>query len=187
MTILYVRCCLALLYIIIIRKSASDILISELNASDPYNGFGNQQEFIELVNINSTSHSLTDYYLVYYNGETNPPKAYEVIDLSGYCINGYETLVLGRTNVSPTPDIIVSNIQDGRATDADAIVLYYNTVPGIYDFNLKNLCSYSNSTILFCIPLFIIRSSKFETTKNSRSNYLKLIYVICSLKQFSNT
>lgn len=112
-----------LLFLVLnISPCKCSILISELNADAAGTS---EADFIELVNTESIKKSLDGYYLVFYNGALNPLEAYNVVDMSGKCISGYGSFVVGSTRVSPASDIIVTSIQNGNSNSADAVALYF--------------------------------------------------------------
>ncbi|XP_078694022.1 uncharacterized protein LOC144923408 [Branchiostoma floridae x Branchiostoma belcheri] len=97
--------------------SAPNVVINEVNADNPGT---DDQEYVELLNKDSTSVNLNGLVLVYYNGAND--QAYAVIDLSGGTIpaNGFYTI--GSSNVVPRPNVVSdTSIQNGP----DAVALYY--------------------------------------------------------------
>lgn len=145
---LYVIPCLILIANLSLVKC--NILISEVNP----NSFGtnNDADFVELVNTESNSVNLDGFYVVFYNGATDVPEAYEVVTLSGRCIDGYGAFLVGSNQVMPAPDIIVPEIQNGKTDSADAVVLYSSTdigkLNGLIQINLE-------STIFLCDITFV--------------------------------
>ncbi|XP_066267049.1 uncharacterized protein [Branchiostoma lanceolatum] len=100
-----------------LSTTAPNVVINEVNADNPGT---DDQEYVELLNKDSTSVNLNGLVLVYYNGADD--RAYAVIDLSGGTIpsNGYYTV--GSSNVVPLPNVVSdATIQNGP----DAVALYY--------------------------------------------------------------
>lgn len=98
----------------------SQVVINEIDADNP--GSDNK-EFIELKST-VPSFSLNGFSLVFYNGQTGTGIAsYLAIDLDGYITDINGLIVLGNSQVSPTPVtpyLALNSIQNGP----DVVVLY---------------------------------------------------------------
>lgn len=98
----------------------SQVVINEIDADNP--GSDNK-EFIELKST-VPSFSLNGFSLVFFNGQTGTGSAsYLAIDLDGYITDINGLIVLGNSQVSPTPVtpyLALNSIQNGP----DVVVLY---------------------------------------------------------------
>jgi len=97
----------------------SQIVINELDTDTPGQDF---EEFIELKS-DTPNFSLDGYVLVLFNGSNSGnDSSYFTRDLDGYNTDANGLLLIGSTNVSPVPELLISPalIQNG----ADAIAVY---------------------------------------------------------------
>jgi len=97
----------------------SQIVINELDSDTPSI---DNLEFIELKS-DTPNFSLNGYVVVFFNGSTNGmDSSYLTIDLSGYTTDINGILLIGSTNVSPVPQLLIPEnmIQNG----ADAVGVY---------------------------------------------------------------
>lgn len=97
----------------------AQVVINELDSDTP--GVDNL-EFIELKTP-SAFQTLDGYVIVLFNGSSSGnDSSYFAYDLDGYTTNINGTIVIGSNNVSPVPDILISEniIQNG----ADAVAIY---------------------------------------------------------------
>ncbi|XP_078612986.1 uncharacterized protein LOC144882825 [Branchiostoma floridae x Branchiostoma japonicum] len=124
--------------------SAPNVVINEVNADNPG---ADDQEYVELLNKDSTSASLNGLVLVYYNGANDA--AYAVIDLSGGTLPANGFFTVGSSNVVPRPDVVTDTmIQNGP----DAVALYYGNAADYFvgmtasRANLVDVLLYSSRT-----------------------------------------
>lgn len=99
--------------------SSGQIVINELDSDTPSL---DDKEFIELKS-DAPFQSLDGYIVVLFNGSASGnDSSYLTIDLTGYTTNINGTILIGSTNVSPVPEIIIpiNIIQNG----ADAVGVY---------------------------------------------------------------
>lgn len=100
------------------------VVINELDADTP--GL-DVQEFIELKSVNPYF-SLDGYLLVFYNGGTSGTGtlSYFTIDLNGLVTDGNGIVVIGNSQLTPYPSMIIpqNSIQNGP----DAVGLYFDVV-----------------------------------------------------------
>jgi Endonuclease I/Secretion system C-terminal sorting domain len=97
----------------------SQIVINELDSDTPSI---DTVEFIELKS-NTPNFPLDGYVVVLFNGSTNGgDSSYFTIDLDGYSTDINGLLLIGSTNVSPVPQLLIATnvIQNG----ADAVAVY---------------------------------------------------------------
>jgi endonuclease I len=137
----------ALLFSILLH---SQIVINELDADNPGT---DTLEFIELKST-TPNFSLNGYVLVFFNGGSTGTSnlSYKAIDLDGYITDINGIFLIGCSQVSPTPNYIISSntIQNGP----DAIAIYHandtdfpiNTIGTTT--NLINALAYSSSSTL---------------------------------------
>jgi Endonuclease I/Secretion system C-terminal sorting domain len=98
---------------------SSQIVINELDSDTPSTDI---IEFIELKS-NTPNFPLDGYVVVLFNGSTNGgDSSYFTIDLDGYITDINGLLLIGSTNVSPVPQLLIASnvIQNG----ADAVAVY---------------------------------------------------------------
>jgi hypothetical protein len=96
-------------------NTINNILINEVDSDTP--GI-DMLEFVELYDGGIGNTDLTGLVVVFYNGATDT--SYAALDLDGFTTDENGFLLIGRSGVSPYPDIIFSDIQNG----ADAVALY---------------------------------------------------------------
>ncbi|MEY8848284.1 endonuclease [Psychroserpens sp. XS_ASV72] len=111
--ILFVLLCLLTL------SSSAQVVINELDCDTP--GIDNM-EFVELLS-ETPNFSLNGYVLVFFNGsDSGMNSSYFTVDLDGYTTDVNGLLVIGSNNVSPVPQLLISEnvIQNG----ADAVAIY---------------------------------------------------------------
>jgi Endonuclease I/Secretion system C-terminal sorting domain len=97
----------------------SQIVINELDSDTPST---DTVEFIELKS-NTPNFALDGYVVVLFNGSTNGgDSSYFTIDLDGYSTDVNGLLLIGSSNVSPVPQLLIATnvIQNG----ADAVAVY---------------------------------------------------------------
>ncbi|CAH1244718.1 Hypp7365 [Branchiostoma lanceolatum] len=104
------------------------IIISEVNAANPSSD--NDQEFIELYNTENRAILLQGYVIVLYDGSVLQ-RAYDVIDLSQHAIQPHGYFVIGSSNVTPRPNLVLEKGRDILQNGPDAVALYYGT-PSAY-------------------------------------------------------
>ena len=112
---------------------SQQLVINELDANDLST---DNEEFIELKS--SVPNFSTDgFILVFFNGNdasSANDRSYLVLDLNGYTTDGNGLLVLGNLDVSPSPQVIISNglFQNG----VDAVGIYETSASNFPDFTL---------------------------------------------------
>ncbi len=107
------------LFLLMSQFIISQIVINELDSDTPSI---DTVEFIELKS-NTPNFPLDGYVVVLFNGSTNGgDSSYFTIDLDGYSTDINGLLLIGSTNVSPVPQLLISTnkIQNG----ADAVAVY---------------------------------------------------------------
>ena len=106
----------------------SPIVINEVNALNPGEDI---QEYIELYNKANVAILLVDYFLVFYNGNTN--KAYNVIPLTNATVAPEGYYLIGSPHVRPMPQkligssLMINILQNG----VDAVALYKGNASSI--------------------------------------------------------
>lgn len=109
---------------------AQQLVINELDAND---ASSDDEEFIELKSL-TPNFSTDGYILVFFNGNNTSAGndlSYLALDLNGYTTDNNGLLVLGNLNVSPFPQVLLSDglFQNGP----DAVAIYQtsiNSFPG---------------------------------------------------------
>ena len=107
------------LFFLMSQLIISQIVINELDSDTPSIDI---VEFIELKS-NTPNFPLDGYVVVLFNGSTNGgDSSYFTIDLDGYTTDVNGLLLIGSTNVSPVPQLLIASnvIQNG----ADAVAVY---------------------------------------------------------------
>lgn len=120
-----------LIIVLFVQLSFSQVVINELDCDTPST---DTLEFIELLSDNPNA-SLDGYVLVFFNGSDNgTDSSYYAIDLDGYTTDINGLLLIGSSNVSPIPQLIIpeNTIQNG----ADAIGLYLGDEADFPDMTL---------------------------------------------------
>ena len=111
---------LSILLVCISIYSWSQVLvINELDCDNPST---DTEEFVE-IKSQTPNFSTDGYVLVFFNGSTNGgDSSYLTIDLSGFTTDSNGLLVIGSTEVSPYPQVLMAQnlIQNG----ADAVAIY---------------------------------------------------------------
>ena len=132
------------------------LVINELDANDPGT---DDEEFIEIKSL-TPNFSTDGYILVFFNGNTTSQGnnlSYLAIDLNGMTTDSNGLLVLGNLNVSPFPQVLLTNglFQNG----ADGVAIYQTSIDNFPDrtvatsapeFNLTDALVYdtgSNSAV----------------------------------------
>lgn len=116
--------------------SFGQIVINELDSDSPGVDL---EEFIELKTDEPFA-SLDDYVLVFFNGSAAGQNwSYLTIDLSGYASDVNGVFLIGSTNVSPVPHLLIAPniIQNGE----DAVGIYYGNAS---DFPYGTLATTDN-------------------------------------------
>ncbi len=111
---------LIILLVFISASSWSQVLV--INELDCDNPSIDTQEFVE-IRSQTPNFSTDGYVLVFFNGSTNGgDSSYLTIDLTGLTTDSNGLLLIGSTEVSPFPQLLISQnlIQNG----ADAIAIY---------------------------------------------------------------
>jgi Endonuclease I/Secretion system C-terminal sorting domain len=106
-------------FLLIGQFATSQIVINELDSDTPST---DTVEFIELKS-NTPNFALDGYVVVLFNGSTNGgDSSYFTIDLDGYSTDVNGLLLIGSSNVSPVPQLLIATniIQNG----ADAVAVY---------------------------------------------------------------
>ena len=118
-------------FILVTQGVSTYISINEVDSFNPktyINTVVDINEFVELYNNESETVMLDNYVLVFYSGYYNPPKAYKVIDLTGYNITGNGYFLIASRNVSFPVDYFFANtfnnIWNGNIAGA-AVGLHY--------------------------------------------------------------
>ncbi|MEW5677100.1 endonuclease [Flavobacterium enshiense] len=130
------------------KASFAQVVISEIDSDT--SGF-DTMEFIELKS-SSPNFALDGYVLVFFNGGSSPytgTTSYYAIDLDGYATDINGNFLIGNSQVSPSPRIVIPNntIQNGP----DGVALYqgndsdYPFGTAATNTNLINALAYSNS------------------------------------------
>jgi hypothetical protein len=108
------------LFILVSTISWSQVLvINELDCDNPST---DTKEFVE-IKSQTPNFSTDGYVLVFFNGSTSGgDSSYLTIDLTGYTTDSNGLLVVGSTNISPYPQLLMAEnlIQNG----ADAVAIY---------------------------------------------------------------
>ncbi|MEL6988276.1 MAG: hypothetical protein AAGK97_10640 [Bacteroidota bacterium] len=102
--------------------TGQELVINEIDVDNP--GI-DDQEFIE-IKSDQAFFPLDGYILVFFNGSTSGMNSsYLVIDLANQTTDNNGLFVIGSNNVSPVPQLIISDnvIQNG----ADAIAIYQSS------------------------------------------------------------
>ncbi|WP_339755200.1 endonuclease [uncultured Winogradskyella sp.] len=126
------------LLVFISAFSWSQILV--INELDSDNPSIDTQEFVE-IKSQTPNFSTDGYVLVFFNGSTNGgDSSYLTINLTGYTTDSNGLLLIGSTNISPFPQLLISEnlIQNG----ADAVAIYQaspNDFPEGTVANITNL------------------------------------------------
>ncbi|AWA30875.1 ribonuclease [Flavobacterium magnum] len=125
----------------------SQLVINEIEADTPSTDV---MEFVELKSV-TPNFSLNGYVLVMFNGTTNGDAAtsYLALDLDGYTTDANGIFLIGNSQVSPSPAIVVNNGAIQNGPDGAGIYLGnasdfpFNTVATTT--NLIHGVAYSNS------------------------------------------
>lgn len=115
----------------IVKLSLGQVVINELDCDTESI---DDKEFIELK-TDSPYASLDDYVLVFFNGSSaGGNTSYYTIDLQGYTTDINGILLIGSTDVSPIPQLLIppNTIQNG----ADAVGIYYGDYTDFPDYTL---------------------------------------------------
>jgi hypothetical protein len=115
---------------------SSQIVINELDSDTP------STDTVEFIELKSTTPNfpLDGYVVVLFNGSTNGgDSSYFTIDLDGYTTDVNGLLLIGSTNVSPVPQLLIASnvIQNG----ADAVAVYLGSW---FDFTDGTLATTTN-------------------------------------------
>ncbi|WP_091412181.1 endonuclease [Aquimarina amphilecti] len=105
--------------LLFVQFSFGQLVINELDADTPST---DTQEFIELKS-DAPNFSLNGFVVVLFNGSTSGGDAsYFTLDLDGYTTDANGVFLIGGPEVSPVPDVLLSEniIQNG----ADAVAIY---------------------------------------------------------------
>ena len=105
------------------------VFINEIDVTTGTGKEGSEtREFIELYNNESKEESLKGYFLVLFDGSSDPPLAYDVFSFVDEVIAENDVFLIGPEGFSPNPHKMFSynkkNIQNGEDGWADAIALY---------------------------------------------------------------
>lgn len=120
-----------LIFILTIKFSWAQVVINELDSDTQ--GI-DDKEFVELK-TDQPFVSLDDYVLVFFNGSpAGGNKSYFTIDLYGYSSDINGIFLIGSSNVSPFPDLLIppNVIQNG----ADAVGVYHGEAIDFPDWTL---------------------------------------------------
>ncbi|SHH32231.1 Por secretion system C-terminal sorting domain-containing protein [Winogradskyella jejuensis] len=129
------------------------LVINELDANDPST---DDEEFIELKSL-TPNFSTDGYILVFFNGNNTSAGndlSYLAFDLNGYTTDSNGLLVLGNLNVSPFPQVLLTNglFQNGT----DAVAIYQTSIDNFPDgtpatsntsFNLVDALVYDTGSV----------------------------------------
>lgn len=113
------RVLLSIIILSTIVARSQVLVINELDCDNPST---DTEEFVE-IKSQTPNFSTDGYVLVFFNGSTNGgDSSYLTIDLTGYATDSNGLLVIGSVNVSPFPQMLISEnlIQNG----ADAVAIY---------------------------------------------------------------
>ncbi|MCF6295994.1 MAG: endonuclease [Flavobacteriaceae bacterium] len=123
-------------FLLLSQLSMSQLVINELDSDTPSI---DTLEFIELKS-ETPNFSLDGYIVVLFNGSSNGmDSSYFTVDLMGYSTDVNGLLLIGSTNVSPVPQLLIASdiIQNG----ADAVAVYLGSW---FDFPEGTLATSTN-------------------------------------------